>query len=74
MIGETPVTGGICGCFFFVDKTTVATANHVLNKRDFKPNDGFANFQFWLLLRFIPIVRSKTPILLLVACSAKIDL
>lgn len=50
-IGETPVTGGICGSFFFYQKNVVATANHVLNTKDFKPNDGFTKCQYWLLIQ-----------------------
>src|SRR5687767_10712328 len=47
--GETPVTGGICGSYFFVGKDVVVTANHVLNKNAFKPNEGYKYCQFWLI-------------------------
>lgn len=40
-IGETPVTGGICGTAFFIDEYTALTANHVLNRLNYKPNDGY---------------------------------
>jgi hypothetical protein len=48
-IGETPVTGGICGSFFFVRQDLAVTANYVLNKVNFRPNDGFSKCQFWLI-------------------------
>ncbi len=48
-IGETPLTGGICGSFFFVRPDLTVTANHVLNKINFKPNEGFSKCQFWLI-------------------------
>ncbi|SHG42849.1 Trypsin-like peptidase domain-containing protein [Flavobacterium fluvii] len=49
-IGETPVIGGITGSFFFIENNIVVTANHVLNKKDFTPNEGFKYCQFWLLI------------------------
>lgn len=49
--GETPLTGGICGSFFFIKSNLVVTANHVLNKKSFKPNDGFRYSQFWLIVQ-----------------------
>lgn len=48
-IGETPV-GGICGSFFFIRENLAATAHHVLNTNDFKPNDGYLNCQYWLIV------------------------
>lgn len=50
-VGETPVTGGICGSFFFVKPNMAVTANHVLNRTNFKPNDGFEKCQFWLIIQ-----------------------
>jgi len=49
--GETPVTGGISGSAFLINDSTVITANHVLNKQNFLPNEGFNFVQFWLLSR-----------------------
>jgi hypothetical protein len=49
-VGETPVTGGVCGSFFLIRPNLAITANHVLNKTEFKPNEGFVRCQFWLLL------------------------
>jgi hypothetical protein len=49
-IGENPV-GGICGSFFFISPNLAATAHHVLNKKEFKPNDGFSSCQYWLLIQ-----------------------
>lgn len=50
-IGETTVTGGICGSFFFIRPNLAATAHHVLNSNDFKPNNGFSSCQYWLLIQ-----------------------
>ena len=49
-VGEEHLTGGICGSFFFIESSIVVTANHVLNTKDFKPNEGFKYCQFWLLI------------------------
>jgi hypothetical protein len=49
--GDTPVTGGICGSAFLLNDSTVITANHVLNIRNFAPNKGFNFVQYWLLNR-----------------------
>ena len=58
-IGESPLTGGICGSFFFVKSNLTITANHVLNKKDFKPNSGFQFCQFWLIVQPDVIVEIK---------------
>ncbi len=50
-IGEPTLTGGICGSFFVVESNLAITANHVLNKKDFKPNNGFLYCQFWLIVQ-----------------------
>ena len=50
-IGETPVTGGICGTGFLINDSTLITANHVLNKNNYLPNPGFKHVQYWLLKR-----------------------
>ncbi|MDP3445310.1 MAG: trypsin-like serine protease, partial [Ignavibacteria bacterium] len=50
-VGETPVTGGICGSAFLIDDSTIITANHVLNPQNFAPNKGFNFVQYWLLSR-----------------------
>ena len=47
---DTNVIGGICGTAFFINEKTALTANHLLNLDKFKPNDGFSNCKFWLLL------------------------
>lgn len=49
--GETPVTGGICGSAFLINDSTVITANHVLNSKNYAPNVGFKQVQYWLLCR-----------------------
>lgn len=49
--GESPLTGGICGSFFFIKSNIIVTANHVLSKKSFKPNDGFSYCQFWLIVQ-----------------------
>lgn len=49
--GETPVTGGICGSAFLINDSTVITANHVLNSKNYAPNAGFKLVQYWLLNR-----------------------
>ena len=43
------IKGGICGSCFLVNKNFIITANHVLNKRDFKPNEGYKFCQWWVL-------------------------
>lgn len=61
-IGETPVTGGICGTAFFIDEYTALTANHVLNRLNYKPNDGYKRCQYWLISQtnvIIPIEREN---------------
>lgn len=35
--------------FFFARPNLIVTANHILNKNNFKPNDGFSKCQFWLI-------------------------
>lgn len=50
-VGETPVTGGICGTAFFVNKLTALTAHHGFNAQDFRPNPGYKYCQYWLLTR-----------------------
>ena len=50
-IGETPVEGGICGTAFLLNDSTAITANHVLNKINWKPNPGYKYVQYWLLKR-----------------------
>ncbi|MCE4217597.1 hypothetical protein GD586_09055 [Pseudarcicella sp. GAP-15] len=49
-IGDTNIVGGICGTFFFIKENKAITANHVLNKAQFKPNEGFDKCQFWLII------------------------
>lgn len=61
-IGETSLTGGICGTAFFIDKYTALTANHTLSRANFKPNDGYKRCQYWLISRtnvIIPIERNN---------------
>jgi len=50
-VGETPLTGGICGAAFFVNNFTALTAHHGFNAQDFRPNPGFKYCQYWLLTR-----------------------
>ena len=50
LIGETPVEGGICGSFFLIRPNLAITANHVLNKKTFIPNQGFKYCQLWLII------------------------
>lgn len=50
-VGETPVTGGICGTAFLLNDSTAITANHVLNKTNYVPNIGYKYVQFWLVKR-----------------------
>lgn len=49
--GETSVIGGICGTAFLINDSTVLTANHILNSKNYEPNPGFNFTQFWLLNR-----------------------
>ncbi|MFA7192010.1 MAG: hypothetical protein WC089_01785 [Candidatus Paceibacterota bacterium] len=42
--------GGVCGTAFFIDSKTALTAHHHFNDDAFKPNEGFSNFRYWLLL------------------------
>lgn len=53
IIGETMVTGGICGTAFLLNDSTAVTANHVLNKVNYMPSPGFKHVQYWLLRRNI---------------------
>ena len=50
-IGETSVTGGICGTGFLINDSTLITSNHVLNKNNYLPNPRFKHVQYWLLKR-----------------------
>jgi hypothetical protein len=50
-IGGNDLTGGICGTAFFVESNMIATANHVMRKEKFIPNEGFSRCQFWLLMK-----------------------
>jgi hypothetical protein len=58
-IGDSNVVGGICGSFFFLQQDKAITANHVLNRAQFKPNEGFALCQFWLISQTDFIVEIK---------------
>lgn len=49
-IGDHNIVGGICGSFFFLDPNKAITANHVLNRMQFKPNKGYKKCQFWLII------------------------
>jgi len=59
LIGDSSLTGGICGSFFFINKNTIVTANHILNKNGFKPNEGFKKCQFWLIIQPKTIIEVK---------------
>ena len=59
-IGETPVTGGICGSFFFIRPDLAVTANHVLNSTILKPNIGYSICQFWLIVQPNIIIELKS--------------
>lgn len=48
--GISDVVGGICGSCFFIDGERVVTANHVINKKEFVPNIGYSNCQFWIII------------------------
>ena len=58
-IGDSNVVGGICGSFFFLQADKAITANHVLNRANFKPNEGFALCQFWLIIQPNYIIELK---------------
>ena len=58
-IGETPITGGICGSFFFLRPDLAVTANHVLNNANMKPNVGYNICQFWLITQPNIIIEIK---------------
>ncbi|SHJ79829.1 Trypsin [Tangfeifania diversioriginum] len=49
--GEESVIGGIRGTAFLINDSTVLTANHILNSKNYQPNPGFKFAQFWLLNR-----------------------
>ena len=49
--GGSDLVGGVCGTAFFINEKTALTANHILNKEVFKPNDGFMYCKFWLILQ-----------------------
>ena len=49
-IGDSNIVGGICGTFFLLQVKKAITAKHVLNKAQFRPNDGFTKCQFWLII------------------------
>jgi hypothetical protein len=63
-IGDSNVVGGICGSFFFLQADKAITANHVLNRAQFKPNEGFALCQFWLITQTDFIVELKAEYLI----------
>ena len=46
--GEDPI-GGICGSCFFINSDYIITANHILSKNNFKPNEGYGHCQYWIL-------------------------
>ncbi len=58
-IGETSITGGICGTAFFIDEYTALTANHVLSRLNYQPNDGYKQCQYWLISRANAIIPIK---------------
>ena len=58
-VGDSNVVGGICGSFFFLQADKAITANHVLNRPNFKPNEGFALCQFWLIIQPNYIIELK---------------
>lgn len=64
-IGETPVTGGICGTAFFIDERTALTAHHILNKLNYKPNNEYRHCQYWLI--------SETNVIIPIQKEALID-
>ncbi|MBU4308200.1 MAG: serine protease [Nanoarchaeota archaeon] len=47
--GIKDTVGGICGSCFFIDSNYIITANHILNKDNFKPNDNYRYCQYWVL-------------------------
>jgi len=49
--GDSSLSGGICGTGFYVNNNTAITANHVLNKNTFIPNQGFCHAMVWLISR-----------------------
>lgn len=51
--GVGNAVGGICGSCFFINPNHIVTANHILNKGNFKPNDGYKHCQYWVLSKDI---------------------
>ena len=58
-IGENNVEGGICGTGFFVDNNRFITANHIFSSINNRPNNGFANCQYWLASRTGQVIEIK---------------
>jgi V8-like Glu-specific endopeptidase len=58
-IGETPVIGGICGTCFLIHPKIALTANHVLAKTNWKPNNGYIYCQYWIILQNNTVVSIK---------------
>lgn len=50
-IGDPRLVGGICGAAFFVNEHRALTANHVLSRENYRPNDGYSRCQYWLVSR-----------------------
>ena len=45
-IRQSNLVGGISNSFLFLQDYKAITANHVLNKAQFRPNDAFAKYHF----------------------------
>lgn len=59
-LGDTSLTGGICGTGFFFDCNRAVTVHHVLNENTFSPNAGYMHCYNWIITRkgrIIPIIK-----------------
>lgn len=54
-IGNSSVEGGTCGNFFIIENNIAVTAHHILNSKNFKPNNGYSYCQYWFLINNIAI-------------------
>ena len=58
-IGDPNPVGGICGTAFFINENTALTANHVLSRASYKPNNGYNQCQYWLISRTNVVIPSE---------------
>ncbi len=49
-IGENTIIGGICGTCFAIDRHRLLTAEHIISKNSFTPDNGFEKVRYWALL------------------------